>query len=278
MQTQPENKKTPADKLSISDRTPPLKKYASEPLARDESHATSFEEDWKKITSLPRVKKRELYSCRSSVTLEDIPSWSEYAVQNSIAVEKSVKKYKHIPKLPMKFAVNSSLNTKVSLFIGDITALEIDCIVNAANSSLLGGGGVDGAIHRAAGPSLLKECRTLHGCPTGDAKITYGYKLPATRVIHTVGPINGDRMDLENAYRSCLNLAREHKLRSIAFPCVATGVYGFPNDKAAEVVVPLVRKILESKPSDFDRIIFCLFLPIDIDVYHYVMTQVFPLQ
>ncbi|KAA0199646.1 hypothetical protein HAZT_HAZT011965 [Hyalella azteca] len=163
-----------------------------------------------------------------------------YAFQKSLDLEKSLKKRPRIPKFPKKFAVDASLNTKVSLFIGDITALKIDCIVNAANSSLLVGGGVDGAIHRAAGPSLREECMTLGGCRTGDAKITHGYQLPARTVIHTVGPVNGDRTDLENAYRSSLNLAREHKLRSIAFPCIGTGVYGFPNDKAAGVVIPLI--------------------------------------
>lgn len=135
----------------------------------------------------------------------------------------------------------------------DITELDVDCIVNAANSSLLGGGGVDGAIHRAAGGGLLKECRTLHGCETGQAKITKGYNLKARHVIHTVGPVYSGRARdsglLADCYINSLNLARDNNIHSIAFPAISTGVYGYPIEEAAKVAMSAILKWLETNPT-----------------------------
>ena len=163
------------------------------------------------------------------------------------------------------------MNPKMELLQGDITTLDVDAIGNAANRSLLGGGGVDGAIHRAAGPHLLQECRTLHGCETGGAKLTKGYNLPAKYVIHTVGPVwqggnNNEASLLADAYRNSMQIAIENGVRTIAFPNISTGVYGFPKERAAKIALKTVEDFLKDH-HEIEKVIFVCFDEENLRIY-----------
>ena len=166
---------------------------------------------------------------------------------------------------------------RLEVIVADITTLSVDAIVNAANTSLLGGGGVDGAIHRAAGPELVAECRMLHGCKTGNAKITKGYRLPAKHVIHTVGPVwNGGKLGeedlLASCYRRSLELCEKHGLASVAFPAISTGIYRFPADRAADIAVKTTAEMLASAPAP-SRVIFCCFSEDSARLHEAAMTR-----
>jgi O-acetyl-ADP-ribose deacetylase (regulator of RNase III) len=170
------------------------------------------------------------------------------------------------------------MDVKIELIKGDITKVNTDAIVNAANTTLLGGGGVDGAIHSAAGDQLLEECKSLGGCKTGQTKITKGYKLPARYIIHTVGPVwhsgtSNEEELLASCYRNCLDLARKHSLKTIAFPSISTGAYRFPIEKAATIALKTVKAFIDQNPAVFTKVIFVLFSDRDLAVYMDILQK-----
>lgn len=218
--------------------------------------------------------RREEYFCKDAfVPLDKIKSWSEVCHEEAISVEAD-----QLKDLLGDFQMDESLEPagKVSVYEGDIRVLEIDAIVNAANNSLLGGAGVDGAIHKGAGPMLLEENRTHGGCPDGEAIPSGGYELPAKYVISTVGPRGENPEMLQRAYRNCLSKMIELDLRTIAFPCISTGIYGYPNASACNVALRTTREFLEEHHQKVERIIFCLFLPKDVTLYKQRLSHIFP--
>eukprot|EP01112_Ceratiomyxa_fruticulosa_P007144 TRINITY_DN1845_c0_g1_i3.p1 TRINITY_DN1845_c0_g1~~TRINITY_DN1845_c0_g1_i3.p1 ORF type:complete len:354 (-),score=78.96 TRINITY_DN1845_c0_g1_i3:99-1160(-) len=238
-------------------------------------------EMWRSEEALTIDERRGRYHCRSQyIKPEDILSW-----QGFLEEEKRSKFYKPPNPHDIVFPPNKQFNKKLSLWQGDITRLEIDAIVNAANRGCLGGGGVDGAIHGAAGDGLYNECRTLGGCPTGFAKITRGYDLPSKYVIHTVGPIismspsKKDEALLASAYKSCLDIVKEFEIKTVAFCGVSTGVYNYPRESAARTALTTIRNWLE-QPENFDsidKIIICTFTSSDQYSYIDTMPLFFPL-
>ncbi|XP_074861296.1 ADP-ribose glycohydrolase MACROD1 isoform X2 [Carettochelys insculpta] len=231
--------------------------------------------DWKEaktyLKGLNQKQRREHYFTKDFIALKDVDTWKKMAKNARLKQPEEVK-----------FPKDNHLNEKISLVRQDITRLEVDAIVNAANSSLLGGGGVDGCIHRAAGELLKEECRSLSGCETGEAKLSCGYRLPAKYVIHTVGPIArgepsaAQEKELENCYKNSLKLAVENKLRTVAFPCLSTGVFGYPSDAAAEVVLRTLREWLEVNKEKVDRLVICVFQEKDEEIYKEKLPFYFP--
>lgn len=229
--------------------------------------------DWKiekeRLLRLDREERRKEYRRQDFISLDKIPTWREENKDNDKEEESK------------EVTGGGGLSDKVSLYKGDITVLEVDAIVNAANSSLLGGGGVDGCIHKAAGSCLYDECHSLNGCETGKAKITCGYDLPARYVIHTVGPVARGHVgptetnDLTSCYQNSLRLMKEHGLSTVAFPCISTGIYGFPNEPAADIALNTVKSWIEENPDKITRVIFCVFLETDFAIYKKKMSVIF---
>ncbi|XP_045926226.1 ADP-ribose glycohydrolase MACROD2 isoform X2 [Micropterus dolomieu] len=228
--------------------------------------------DWKtekeRLLRLDREERRKEYRRQDFTSLDKIPTWAEENLSNDKEEGKEL-------------TGGGGLSDKISLYKGDITVLEVDAIVNAANSSLLGGGGVDGCIHKAAGSCLYDECHSLNGCDTGKAKITCGYDLPARYVIHTVGPVARGHVgptetnDLTSCYQNSLRLMKEHGLSTVAFPCISTGIYGFPNEPAADIALNTVKSWIEENPDQITRVIFCVFLETDFAIYKKKMSVIF---
>ncbi|XP_061692372.1 ADP-ribose glycohydrolase MACROD2 isoform X2 [Syngnathoides biaculeatus] len=229
--------------------------------------------DWKtekeRLLRMDREERRkDGYRRQDYISLDKIPTWRE-------------ENYSDNREDGKLLTGGGGLNEKVSLYKGDITVLELDAIVNAANSSLLGGGGVDGCIHKAAGSCLYDECLTLNGCETGKAKITCGYDLPARFVIHTVGPVArghvgpAETSDLTSCYQNSLGLVKEYGLSTVAFPCISTGIYGFPNEPAGDIALNTVKSWIEENPNTITRVVFCVFLETDFTIYKKKMSVIF---
>jgi len=239
----------------------------------------NWQSERKRLEGLSQEERRKNYYCGDKfIPLAEIPTWKEYFLQNekSLTEKVSEKDLKAFQTENPDLVNKVGFADKISIFRGDITKLELDGIVNAANNSLLGGGGVDGAIHRSAGSLLREENRTLNGCETGMAKISCGYKLPAKYVISTVGPVGEIPSDLTSCYKRSLEVLIENNLRTIAFPCISTGVYGYPPQNAALVALKAVHNFLCKHSEKIDRIVFCIFMESDLDIYEKQLQMYFP--
>ena len=237
---------------------------------------TSFIEERSKYLEMSLSDKRKYYKCKNGF----IPS--KVIPDISVLYENGKLKFNFDSEFVKKelqgsiFIPDDELNKKVSFIRDDITKLEVDAVVNAANTSLIAGGGIDRAINDAAGKYMADECKTLDGCEVGYAKISGGYKLPASFCIHTVGPQGEIPSLLQNAYKSSIRLAVENQLRTIAFPCISTGVYGYPNKNAAKVALETVRTMLEAYKKEIDLIIFVVYLEEDEKIYRKYLPLYFP--
>ncbi|KAL0222631.1 hypothetical protein RCL1_002485 [Eukaryota sp. TZLM3-RCL] len=200
------------------------------------------------------------------IELSSIPTWKD---------ESSTSSY---PEVYGDFPCDDLINSKISLWKGDSTKLKVDAIVNAANTTLLGGGGIDGAIHRAAGPELVRECRTLNGCPTGQTKVTKAYRLPSRFILHTVGPIGENQELLQSCYQTCLDKIDGVDIRSLAFCGISTGIYGYPVRKACNVALSTIRRWLSNPHNQekVDRIIFVIFDSESVSAYKKFFPMYFP--
>ncbi|KAF0973946.1 hypothetical protein FDP41_007030 [Naegleria fowleri] len=218
-------------------------------------------------------EKRSLYACGNDfVTLDQLelyPSNREYPILSQFNPEHDAIKKGY-------YDYNEAINKKISFFRGDVSQLEIDAVVNAANESLLGGGGIDGAIHRAAGGILRKYNALLNGCDTGCTKISPGFKLPAKYILHTVGPVGENPQKLTSAYTTCLELVEQYNIKSVAFCGISTGIFGYPLDKATFIAMHTVRQWMEIHHEKVDRIIFITFLKKEVDMYNTVAPYFFP--
>jgi len=241
----------------------------SKVFARKEEPSVNIEEVWKQEDSLTVEERRKRYHSQKFVELKDIEPWSLQS-----------KKLKVVEK-ESKFQVDEELNNKVALWHGDITTLELDAIVNSANESLMGGsGGIEAAIHKAAGPRLLSECGALHGCETGQVKISRGYDLPSTYILHTVGPVDENPEVLEACYNGCLDLLEKNKIKTVAFCAVSTGVFGFPIEPATRIALSTVRRWLETgnNRTKVNLVVFVLYKDRDNACYEQIMPEYFPVK
>eukprot|EP01118_Nematostelium_gracile_P014066 TRINITY_DN540_c0_g1_i2.p1 TRINITY_DN540_c0_g1~~TRINITY_DN540_c0_g1_i2.p1 ORF type:complete len:351 (-),score=105.33 TRINITY_DN540_c0_g1_i2:23-1075(-) len=220
-------------------------------------------EMWKRELALSDEERRARYRRSKFAIVENMPTWKEYS-----------DSFEYLPE--SKYGVNDEINSKISLFHGDITTIECDAIVNAANERCLGGGGVDGSIHNAAGNDLYRECKTLNGCRTGKTKITRGYNLPARYVLHSVGPIGESPRELTSCYWTALELAAEYNLKTVVFCGISTGIFGYPLEPASRIALKTTRLWLEQNHQKIDRVVFCTFLDKERVCYERLIGEYFP--